>query len=109
MGLCSAAQGSPAPSRATLGPRRNWRANPERILQNCGFPGTIWGHQQYWSWFGRPYCWLGFEFGTGLVVSSLMFGIVHGLNTVDYFHGRFEFGWRMAIQSVLAGIFYGLM
>jgi membrane protease YdiL (CAAX protease family) len=59
-----------------------------------------------WGW---PCRWRGFEFGMGLVVSSLLFGLVHALNTVDYFHGRFDFGWRMGIQSVFSGLFFGLI
>jgi membrane protease YdiL (CAAX protease family) len=59
--------------------------------------------------FGRPWRVLGFQFGTGLFVSSLLFGLVHALNTVDYFHGRFDFGWSMGLQSVVVGLFYGLI
>ena len=59
--------------------------------------------------FGRPWRLLGFQFGVGLFVSSLLFGLVHALNTVDYFHGRFDFGWSMGIQSVVVGLFYGLV
>jgi membrane protease YdiL (CAAX protease family) len=59
--------------------------------------------------WGRPCRSFGFEWGMGLLVSSLLFGLVHALNTVDYFHGRFDFGWRMGIQSVFHGLFYGLI
>ena len=43
--------------------------------------------------FGRPWQVLGLQFGVGLIVSSLLFGFIHALNTVDYFSGRFEFAW----------------
>jgi membrane protease YdiL (CAAX protease family) len=59
--------------------------------------------------FGRQWRVLGFKFGVGLIVSSLLFGLVHALNTVDYFHGRFDFGWSMGLQSVVVGVFYGLV
>ena len=59
--------------------------------------------------WGRPCCLLGFEFGIGLLVSSLLFGLVHALNTVDYFGGRFDFNWRMGVQSIFVGAFYGLL
>jgi membrane protease YdiL (CAAX protease family) len=59
--------------------------------------------------FGTPRRWLGFEWGVGLLVSSLLFGLVHALNTVDYFHGRYAFGWRTGLQSVFSGMFYGLI
>jgi membrane protease YdiL (CAAX protease family) len=45
----------------------------------------------------------------GLVVSSLLFGLVHSLNTVDYFHGRFDFGWSMGLQTLIVGVCYGLI
>jgi membrane protease YdiL (CAAX protease family) len=59
--------------------------------------------------FGRPFRLRGFEFGIGLLVSSLLFGLVHVLNTVDYFHGRFDFGWWYGAQSIFVGLFYGCM
>jgi uncharacterized protein len=59
--------------------------------------------------WGRPCRLLGFEFGIGLLVSSLLFGLVHALNTVDYFGGRFDFNWRMGVQSIFDGAFYGLL
>jgi uncharacterized protein len=59
--------------------------------------------------FGFPFRLLGFEFGPGLLVSSLFFGLIHALNTVDYFHGRFDFGWAYGVQNVFTGLFYGCM
>jgi membrane protease YdiL (CAAX protease family) len=57
--------------------------------------------------FGYAWRLGGFEFGPGLFVSALFFGLIHALNTVDYFHGRFTFGWSMGLQSIAVGIFYG--
>ena len=59
--------------------------------------------------FGRPFRVLGFEFGVGLLVSSLLFGLVHALNTVDYFHGRFDFGLWYGVQVFVEGLFFGLI
>jgi hypothetical protein len=59
--------------------------------------------------FGRPFRLLGVEFGFGVLVSSLLFGLMHALNTVDYFEGRFEFAWQLGVASVFAGIFFGLL
>ncbi|HET6880660.1 MAG TPA: CPBP family intramembrane glutamic endopeptidase [Pirellulales bacterium] len=59
--------------------------------------------------WGRPWRMLGFEFGAGLLVSSFLFGLLHALNTVDYFHGRYDFGWGMGISSVFVGIYFGLI
>jgi membrane protease YdiL (CAAX protease family) len=41
--------------------------------------------------FGRPWLVLDLQFGVGLIVSSLLFGFIHALNTVDYFSGRYDF------------------
>src|SRR5258706_5285938 len=41
--------------------------------------------------FGFPFHFLGFNFGPGLLISPLLFGFLHVLNTVDYFHGHFDF------------------
>ena len=43
--------------------------------------------------FGRPFRLLGVRFGVGLILASLLFGLVHALNTVDYFGGSFRFAW----------------
>jgi membrane protease YdiL (CAAX protease family) len=51
----------------------------------------------------------GAKFGVGLFVSAILFGFVHALNTVDYYHGRFDFGWWFGAQSVATGIFFGLL
>jgi membrane protease YdiL (CAAX protease family) len=51
----------------------------------------------------------GFEFGPGLAVSSLFFGLIHSLNTVDYFHGNFDFGWWYGVQNLFTGLFFGLI
>jgi membrane protease YdiL (CAAX protease family) len=57
--------------------------------------------------FGCPFRLLGLEFGAGLLVSSLFFGLVHVLNTVDYFHGRFVFGWLFGVETFFGGLFLG--
>jgi hypothetical protein len=59
--------------------------------------------------FGRSFHVLGLDFGYGLVVSSLMFGFLHALNTVDYFHGHYEFAWWYALQNFFIGLFYGCL
>ncbi|MGI8603751.1 MAG: CPBP family intramembrane glutamic endopeptidase [Verrucomicrobiales bacterium] len=58
---------------------------------------------------GRPWHLLGVRFGWGLIVSSLLFGWIHALNTVDYFHGRFTFAWPYAIETCVVGLFYGVL
>jgi|SRR6266850_2045441 len=57
--------------------------------------------------FGRPFRLLGLDFGFGLMVSSLLFGFLHALNSVDYFHGHYEFAWWYGVQNCFIGLFYG--
>jgi membrane protease YdiL (CAAX protease family) len=59
--------------------------------------------------FGCPFRLQGFEFGPGLLVSALLFGLIHALNTVDYFGGRFDFGWAYGVQNVFTGLFFGCL
>lgn len=59
--------------------------------------------------FGCPFRLLGFDVGPGLLVSSLLFGFIHALNTVDYFNGRFDFGWAYGAQNIFTGLFFGLL
>jgi membrane protease YdiL (CAAX protease family) len=59
--------------------------------------------------FGRPWRVLGLQFGAGLIVSSLLFGFIHALNTVDYFSGRFEFAWLWWGTNFFAGLFFGCL
>ena len=59
--------------------------------------------------FGRPWRVFGVECGLGLVVSSLLFGAIHVLNTVDYFTGQFEFAWWLGVTNVFAGFSLGLL
>jgi membrane protease YdiL (CAAX protease family) len=45
----------------------------------------------------------------GILVSSLLFGLLHAPNTVDYFRGRWDFAWWYARQSFFIGLFYGVL
>ncbi len=59
--------------------------------------------------FGRPFSLWGIQFGAGLVVSSLLFGFLHTLNSVDYFHGRFTFAWGFGVATVGVGLIFGCL
>jgi membrane protease YdiL (CAAX protease family) len=56
---------------------------------------------------GRPYKVMGVEFGPGLLVASGLFGMLHALNTVDYFMGRYDIAWGSGFVSVFSGFCYG--
>jgi uncharacterized protein len=59
--------------------------------------------------FGRPFRFLGVQFGCGVIISSLLFGIIHALNSFDYFEGRYEFSWQQGVATFFAGLFFGLL
>jgi membrane protease YdiL (CAAX protease family) len=59
--------------------------------------------------FGRPFQFMGVQFGLGLLISSLLFGFLHALNSVDYFQGRFTFAWGYGIATVFVGLLYGCL
>lgn len=59
--------------------------------------------------FGRPWRILGTEFGWGVIVSSMLFGLLHVLNTCDYFRGHFEFAWWYGCMALFSGLFYGCL
>lgn len=58
--------------------------------------------------FARPYRVLGTDFGPGLFIASALFGLVHGLNTYNYFQcaGRFNYCHALVTASAL---FHGLL
>jgi membrane protease YdiL (CAAX protease family) len=59
--------------------------------------------------FGRPLRLRKIQLGLGVVVSSLLFGFTHALNTVDYFQGRFSFAWGFGIATFGAGLLFGVL
>jgi membrane protease YdiL (CAAX protease family) len=59
--------------------------------------------------FGRPVRFLGADFGLGLIGSSLLFGFIHVLNTVDYFSGRWDLAWWWWLPNLVTGLFYGYL
>lgn len=59
--------------------------------------------------FGRPVAFAGVRFGMGLIVSSMLFGLVHALNTVDYFHGQFHFNWPLGFVECFEGAVFAIM
>lgn len=59
--------------------------------------------------FGRPMRLLGVQFGLGLIVASLLFGLLHAFNTFDPTVGFASFAWDWAIGSALAGFFFGVI
>jgi hypothetical protein len=59
--------------------------------------------------FGRPFRFLGVDFGVGLLISAALFGLIHVFNTVDYFHGHWNFSWLWWWPNFGAGLFFGVL
>jgi uncharacterized protein len=59
--------------------------------------------------FGRPWRFLGVDFGLGLLVSAALFGLIHVFNTVDYFSGHWDFAWLWWFPNFAAGLFFGAL
>lgn len=59
--------------------------------------------------FGRPYNFLGVNFGIGLIISSLLFAMAHILNPFNPFKGSFEFAWGWGLWTFFAGLFFGFI
>ena len=59
--------------------------------------------------FGRPFSVWGMQFGVGLLVSSVLFGFLHSLNSVDYFEGRFTFAWGFGVAALGTGLLFGCL
>lgn len=59
--------------------------------------------------FEKRYQFLGVRFGLGLILTSILFGISHGLNTVSILEGEFQFGIWWAIWTCFSGFFFGLI
>ncbi len=56
---------------------------------------------------GRPWKLLGVQFGIGLLVSALLFGLIHAINFVDYFRGQFVFAWGFGVMTI--GLLYSVI
>lgn len=47
--------------------------------------------------------------GASEILSSLLFGFIHVLNTVDYFNGRWDFAWWWWLPNFVVGLFFGVL
>ncbi|MEO7799109.1 MAG: CPBP family intramembrane glutamic endopeptidase [Opitutaceae bacterium] len=59
--------------------------------------------------FVRRFSILRIRCGFGLIITALLFGLLHSFNTVDYFSGRFTFAWTLAFLTALMGFAFGLL
>jgi membrane protease YdiL (CAAX protease family) len=58
---------------------------------------------------GRPLRLFGIQFGAGLIITSLLFGLWHADNTYDPAIGWASLSWGWAIRSAVAGLLFGVI
>ncbi|MEJ5311600.1 MAG: CPBP family intramembrane glutamic endopeptidase [Anaerolineae bacterium] len=59
--------------------------------------------------FGRPWTFFGVQCGPGLVIASLLFGLLHAFNTYDPAAGLSTLAWGWALFTFFGGLFFGLI
>ncbi len=59
--------------------------------------------------FGHPIRLFGIPFGAGLVIASLLFGLLHVLNSYDPALGFSSLAWGELWGNLLAGLFFGVI
>jgi membrane protease YdiL (CAAX protease family) len=59
--------------------------------------------------FGRPLYLFGVQFGAGLIVASLLFGLLHAFNTFDPTIGLPSLAWGWALWAFIGGLFFGVI
>ena len=59
--------------------------------------------------FGKPYQIMSVRFGPGLIVSAVLFGLVHAFNTFNPLIGQYNLAWPWALWTLIGGFFFGLL
>lgn len=59
--------------------------------------------------FGRPVRLFGIQFGAGLIIASLLFGLWHVENTYDPAVGFSPLAWGWGLWTFVAGLFFGVI
>jgi membrane protease YdiL (CAAX protease family) len=59
--------------------------------------------------FGRPWQVFGVQFGPGLILASLLFGLTHALNTYDPASGQYALSWGWAVEATFSGLVFGVL
>lgn len=59
--------------------------------------------------FGRSWTVFGVQCGPGLVIASLLFGLLHAFNTYNPAAGQYTLAWGWALFTVFGGLFFGLI
>lgn len=59
--------------------------------------------------FGRPYRFLGVDFGPGLIIASFLFGLQHVFNPFSPFEGIFLIDIWWGVWTFFTGLFFGFL
>lgn len=59
--------------------------------------------------FGRPYQVFGIQFGPGLLVAALLFGLMHAFNGFNPAIGLGSMYWGWALWTFFGGLFGGII
>jgi hypothetical protein len=59
--------------------------------------------------FGKPYQIMGIRFGLGLIVSSILFGLIHATQSFNPLLGQYDFAWPWGLWTLMGGFFFGLL
>jgi membrane protease YdiL (CAAX protease family) len=57
--------------------------------------------------FGKPWSFRGVSFGPGLLISSVLFGVLHMLNTFNPFLRSYSLSYLWALTSCFSGLLFG--
>ncbi len=87
-------------SIAAVSLHMGWRLIGAAVGEEVFFRGYVQSRLN--EAFGRPWQALGTRFGVGVLIASLLFGLIHALNPVDYFAGSFQFAWWHGLTTALA-------
>jgi len=59
--------------------------------------------------FGRPLQLFSVKFGAGLIIASILFGLLHAFNTYDPAVGFASLSWGWALSATFGGLFFGIL
>ena len=59
--------------------------------------------------FGKPFRLCGIAFGPGLIITALLFGLSHAMNTFNPLIGQWTLQWEWALFTFFSGLFFGIV
>ena len=59
--------------------------------------------------FGRPWRFMGVDFGPGLLVSSVLYSVAGAMSTFRPWRGLYDLSFAVGVHALALGVFYGFM